>query len=92
MTDLIHYTENLNLDVDNEDWLCAGCGHRISSVHENYKTGCKVADRDPSEVHPKVIDGPYNFSPDGDWIRLLEFYCPNCFSRSRPSIYPQDIL
>jgi|TARA_R100001244_G_scaffold20643_2_gene21384 acetone carboxylase gamma subunit len=88
MTDLIRYTENLDLDVDNEQWLCADCGHVISSVRENYKTGCLVADRDPSEVHPKVIEGPYNFSPDGDWIRLLEFYCPNCSKQIETEYLP----
>lgn len=88
MTELIRYTENLNLDIDSESWLCAGCGHRISSVRENYKTGCLVADRDPSEVHPKVIDGPYNFSPDGDWIRLLEFYCPGCSKQVETEYLP----
>lgn len=88
MTPLIRFTENLDLDVDNETWLCAGCGHKISSVRENYKSGCLVADRDPSEVHPKVIEGPYNFSPDGDWIRLLEFYCPSCAKQIETEYLP----
>lgn len=88
MTDLIRYTENLDLDVDREMWLCAGCGHEIISVRENYKKGCMIADRDPAEVHPKIIDGPYNFAPDGEWIRLLEFYCPGCMKQIETEYLP----
>jgi acetophenone carboxylase len=25
-----------------------------------------------------VIEGDYTFSPNGEWVRLLEFYCPGC--------------
>ena len=88
MTELIRYTENLILDVDRELWLCAGCRYEIGSVRENYKKGCLVADRDPSEVHAKIIEGPYNFSPDGDWIRLLEFYCPTCMKQIETEYLP----
>lgn len=88
MVELIRYTENLDLDVERELWLCAGCGHEIISARENYKKGCLVADRDPSEVHPKVIEGPYNFAPDGDWVRLLEFYCPGCMKQIETEYLP----
>lgn len=88
MTELIRFTENLVLNVDDESWHCAGCGHRISSVRENYKHGCKVADRNPAEIHLKIIDGPYTFSPDEEWVRLLEFYCPGCFKQIETEYLP----
>ena len=25
-----------------------------------------------------MIEGPYTFAPNGDWIRIIEFYCPGC--------------
>jgi len=88
MAELIRYTENLDLDMERELWLCAGCGAEIISARENYKKGCLVADRDPSEVHPKIIEDEYNFSPDSEWIRLLEFYCPSCLKQIETEYLP----
>ena len=42
----------------------------------NYKEGCLVADRDPHEIHDPVVTGEYTFSPDPEWCRVVEFYCP----------------
>ena len=78
MTERIRFTEYLDLDLEEESWHCHDCGHRIASAHDNYKTGCLVADRDPSEIHPPIIEGEYTFAPDGNWVRILEFYCPSC--------------
>ncbi len=74
----IKFTEYLLLDLDDEYWYCDSCKHRLNSAHENYKRGCLVHERDPSEIHQPVIEGEYTFSPDPDWVRILEFYCPNC--------------
>lgn len=74
-------TEYLNLDLDAERWECRVCGHAIGSAHENYKHGLLVYDRDPREIHPPVIDPQryrYTFSPDPQWVRILEYYCPGC--------------
>ncbi len=78
MTDRIRFTENLDLDLDAEAWCCHACGQRIASARENYKTGCLVADRAPSEVQAPIIDGDYTFAPDEAWVRILEFYCGGC--------------
>lgn len=76
--DRIRFTEYLDLDLDFEKWRCNCCGHELISARENYKRGCLVAERDPSEIHPPIIDGEYSFSPDPNWVRVLEFYCPAC--------------
>ena len=38
-----------------------------------------MAERDPHEIHAPVGNNPeYNFSFDPTWIRIIEFYCPQC--------------
>lgn len=74
-------TEYLNLDLDAEHWECRVCNHVIGSAHESYKHGLLVYDRNPQEIHPPVIDPKryrYTFSPDPEWVRILEYYCPSC--------------
>lgn len=78
MSERVRFTEYLDLDVESESWHCHDCGHRIADAGANYKHGCLVAERDPTEIHKPVIDGDYTFAPDPDWIRILEFYCPGC--------------
>src|SRR5690625_638417 len=74
----LHVAEYLDLDVDSERWHCHSCGHDVGHARENYKRGLLVHDRDPEEVHPRMIEGTYTFSPNPEWIRILEFYCPGC--------------
>jgi acetophenone carboxylase len=78
MATKIRVTEYLDLDVDAEQWLCNRCGHAFGSGEDNYKKGCLVYARDPREVHNPIVDGSYTFSPDPDWVRIVEFYCPGC--------------
>lgn len=78
MADRIRFTEYLDLDVEREMWQCHTCEHALISARENYKKGCLVAERDPREIHAPVLEGEYSFSPDPDWSRIIEFYCPNC--------------
>lgn len=74
----IKFTEYLLLDLDDEYWYCNSCKQQLNSAHENYKRGCLVYERDPTEIHQPIIEGEYTFSPDPDWVRILEFYCPGC--------------
>jgi acetophenone carboxylase len=76
--ELIRFTEYLDLDLNGETWRCHDCGRELITAHENYKRGCLVHDRDPREIHPPLIEGDYTFAPDPEWIRILEFYCPQC--------------
>ncbi len=77
----IPMTEYLRIDLDRETWECRVCGHEIGSAKENYKEGLLVHDRDPREIHPPIIDPDkyrFTFSPDPEWVRILEFCCPSC--------------
>ena len=53
-TEIIRFTEYLDLDIDREIWLCHSCGNDLISARENYKRGCLVAERDPSEIHSGI--------------------------------------
>ncbi|MFH1135436.1 MAG: acetone carboxylase subunit gamma [Pseudomonadota bacterium] len=75
----IRIAEYLEIDLEKEAWLCQRCGHELTGARENYKKGCLVAERPLAEVHPPVMENqPYAFSPDPDFCRLIEFYCPEC--------------
>jgi acetone carboxylase gamma subunit len=74
----IRVTEYLDLDLDRELWLCNRCGRELGPARDNYKKGCLVHDRDPHEIHPAIVPGPFSFSPDPLWVRIVEFYCPGC--------------
>ncbi|MGH3436493.1 MAG: acetone carboxylase subunit gamma [Sciscionella sp.] len=74
----VHMAEYLDLDLESERWHCHSCGHDIGDARQNYKRGLLVYDREPSEVHRPLIEGEYTFSPNPEWIRIIEFYCPGC--------------
>ena len=75
----VQITEYLDVDLDSETWCCNRCGQTLSAATDNYKTGTLVCQRDMSEVHPPLVEGEsYSFTPDPDYCRLLEFYCPGC--------------
>jgi acetone carboxylase gamma subunit len=74
----VSITEYLELDVDESMWHCASCDRALVDAEESYKKGCLVYNRDPREIHNPVYEGEYNFAPDPSWIRILEFYCPEC--------------
>jgi acetophenone carboxylase len=71
-------TEYLDLDVDETKWYCSSCDRSLIDSEENYKKGCLVYSRDPREIHNPVFEAEYNFAPDPDWVRIIEFYCPGC--------------
>jgi acetone carboxylase, gamma subunit len=84
----IRVTEYLDLDLDAERWLCNRCGHKIGPASESYKRGCLLYDRDPREIHPAIVSGDFNFSPDPNWIRIVEFYCPGCGTQVETEYLP----
>lgn len=74
-------TEYLRIDTVAETWECRVCNHTIGNARGNYKRGLLVHNRDPREVHPPVLDPSkyeFTFSPDPEWVRILEYYCPSC--------------
>jgi len=79
MADKVRITEYLDIDLEKELWCCNRCGRELISARENYKKGCLVYERDPRTIHqPLVEDSEYNFAPDPEWCRIVEFYCPGC--------------
>jgi acetophenone carboxylase len=74
----VHLAQYLDLDLDGERWRCHDCGHDLGDARQNYKRGLLVHDRDPGEVHRPLIEGEFTFSPNPEWIRIIEFYCPGC--------------
>ena len=81
-------TENLDIDLAKEIWCCHHCGGELISARENYKQGCLVYERDPRTIYRPLIDGPYSFSPNPDWCRIIEFYCPQCGTMIENEILP----
>lgn len=84
----IQVTEYLDLDLDEETWICNRCEQPLVSARKSYKEGCLVYNRDPREIHKPLIDGPYTLSPDPEWIRILEFYCPGCGTQIETEYLP----
>lgn len=77
----IPMTEYLRIDLETEKWECRVCDHVIAPAGGNYKEGLLVHNRDPREIHPPIIDPDkyrFTFSPDPEWVRILEFCCPGC--------------
>lgn len=78
MSKRVRITETLDIDIGSLMWCCNRCGNELISAKENYKKGCLVYARDPREVHDPVVQGEYSWSPDPEWIGIVEFYCPHC--------------
>jgi acetone carboxylase gamma subunit len=79
----VRITEYLDIDLDKELWCCHTCGKELGAARENYKHFALVYDRDPREIHRPYIDpesSPFGHtcSPDPEWCRIIEFYCPDC--------------
>ncbi len=84
----LRVTEYLDLDLDREQWICNRCGRTLGPARENYKRGCLVHDRDPHEIHPAIVPGSFSFSPDPLWVRIVEFYCPDCGTQVETEYLP----
>jgi acetone carboxylase, gamma subunit len=78
VTKRVRISEYLDVDLDSEMWCCNRCGTELISARENYKKGCLVYDRDPRTVYRPITNETYDFTPDPQWIRVVEFYCPDC--------------
>ena len=84
----IRVTEYLDLELDNEQWICNRCNHILGPARDSYKKGCLLYDRDPREVHTPIVDGQFSFSPDPLWVRIVEFYCPGCGTQIETEYLP----
>ncbi|MEU6535368.1 acetone carboxylase subunit gamma [Streptomyces sp. NPDC047000] len=84
-------TEYLVIDLGTERWVCRVCDQDMGSAHGNYKEGTLVYDRDPREIHQPVIDPEryeFTFSPDPEYCRILEYYCPGCGTQIETEYIP----
>lgn len=89
-TSRVDITEYLTIDLASERWLCRVCERDLAGARENYKTGLLVYNRDPREVHRPILDESYEFtfSPDPNWCRILEYYCPGCATQIEVEYLP----
>lgn len=74
-------TEYLRIDLDKERWECRRCNGDLISARDNYKRGLLVYNRDPREIHKPLLDPEKyqrTYSPNPEWCRILEYYCPHC--------------
>ena len=77
----IQVTEYLCIDLEDEKWACACCGHVHGAARENYKKFCRIHARDPREIHRPLIDEKvfdFTYAPDPELCVIYEFYCSNC--------------
>jgi acetophenone carboxylase len=84
----IRVTEYLDLDAEREEWICNRCDRVLGAARESYKKGCLLYDRDPREIHPPLVSGEFNFSPDPQWVRIVEYYCPGCGTQIETEYLP----
>jgi acetophenone carboxylase len=84
----IRIAECLDLDLEREEWMCNRCDRVIGPARESYKRGCLLYERDPREIHPPLVSGEYNFSPDPQWVRIVEYYCPGCGTQMETEYLP----
>lgn len=75
----VRITESLEIDLATEQWCCQRCGHVLAGARGDYKTGCLVAEVPLEEAHSPLLRGAArSFTPDPEFCRLIEFYCPGC--------------
>jgi len=84
-------TENLRIDLVTEMWECRHCEAELISARDNYKRGLLVHERDPGEIHKPLLDPEKyerTYSPNPEWCRLLEYYCPKCATMMETEYLP----
>lgn len=75
---ILKMTEYIDLKLNEREWMCSKCGKILGSAYANYKEHCLIYARDPHEVHRPIVDEDFNFAPDPNWVRIIEYYCPGC--------------
>lgn len=76
-------TETVEIDLDKEMWCCNRCHAEICSAREPYIKGCLVYERPAGEIYGPPIpvkqdSATISYAPDPDFMRIVEFYCPEC--------------
>ena len=84
----IRITEYLDIDVDEEMWCCNRCQLPLISARQNYKKGCLVVDRDPTELYQPITNEEFDYRPDPKWCNYVEYYCPDCGTLIEVDVLP----
>jgi acetone carboxylase gamma subunit len=76
-------TQTLEIDLEKEMWCCSHCHTEIHPARENYLKGCLVYERPAEEIYGPGIpikqdSAAISYAPDPDFMRVIEFYCPEC--------------
>jgi acetone carboxylase gamma subunit len=75
-------TESLDIDLEAETWCCHSCGATLNSARESYMKGSLVYERPANEIYGDAFqlsrDTVVAYAPDPDYMRIIEFYCPQC--------------
>ncbi len=76
-------TETLEIDLDKEMWCCSRCHAEIYPARESFLKGCLVYERPAEEIYGpgfpiKQDSATISYAPDQDFMRIIEFYCPEC--------------
>lgn len=78
----IRVTEYLDMDLEKETWLCNRCGETLCSARDSYMKGCLVCERQAEEIYGPPYrlanEQTVTYTPDPNFLRVLEFYCPSC--------------
>lgn len=86
----VRITEYLAIDLEKEMWCCTRCDYELISARENYKKGCLVYDRAPSEIWKPAMEGgeEYSLTYSSKLCRIVEFYCPSCGTLIETEVLP----
>ena len=81
--DKTRITESVDIDLEKEMWCCHRCGAELHSAKESYLKGCLVHERPANEIYGSPIpvkkdSDVISYAPESDFMRVIEFYCPNC--------------
>ena len=79
----IRITESVDIDLKKKMWCCSRCEGEIHPAGESYLKGCLVYERSANEIYGPQIpikqdSSEISYAPDSDFMRVVEFYCPNC--------------
>ncbi|NQU14888.1 MAG: acetophenone carboxylase [Desulfobacteraceae bacterium] len=78
----VRITEYLDIDLSNEKWCCNRCNAELNSARESYMKGCLLYERPAAEIYgegKRVSENEVvSYSPDPNFLSVIEFYCPSC--------------
>ena len=79
----VRITESVDIDLEKEMWCCSRCNAEIYPARESYLKGCLAYERPADEIYGPPIpvkqdSDTISYAPKPDFMRIVEFYCPEC--------------